>query len=74
MYIQWNGIQWHASQILCNYDGIKVGSMQATVCDVKCIESDSHSDSHTSFMLDTINATIFKLILPYMATGQVVDS
>ena len=32
---------------------------------VKSIESDSHSASYASFMLDTINATIFKLILSY---------
>ena len=29
------------------------------------MESESRSASYTSFMLDTINATIFKLILPY---------
>ena len=29
VYVQWNGILWHASQIycvaICTYDGIKVG-------------------------------------------------
>ena len=69
-YVQWNGILWHASQIymymICS--GIKVGLLYNNagyICDVKCIESDSHSANYTSFMLNTINATIFKLILPY---------
>ena len=44
---------------ICTNDGIKVGLLY-----VKSIESDSHSASYTSFMLDTINAMIFKLILP----------
>ena len=35
-------------------------AMQASyISDVKCIESDSHSASYTSFMLDTINATMY---------------
>ena len=53
---------------ICTYDGIKVGLLYNNagyVMHIKCIESDSHSASYTSFMLDTINAMIFKLILPY---------
>ena len=52
----------------CICSGIKVGLLYNNagyICDVKCIESDSHSANYTSFMLNTINATIFKLILPY---------
>ena len=54
---------------ICICSGIKVGLLYNNagyiICDVKCIESDSHSANYTSFMLNTINATIFKLILPY---------
>ena len=52
---------------ICICGGIKVGLLYNNagyICDVKCIESDSHSANYTSFMLNTINATIFKLILP----------
>ena len=61
---------------ICICSGIKVGLLYNNagyICDVKCIESDSHSANYTSFMLNTINATIFKLIYP-TATSQVVDS
>ena len=53
-------ILWHASQIYI-YDGIKVGLFlyQCRLCDVKCIESDSHSASYTSFMMDNINAMMY---------------
>ena len=44
------------------YDGIKVGLLYNNAGYVKCIESDSQ---YTTFMLNTINATIFKLILPF---------
>ena len=53
---------------ICICSGIKVGLLYNNagyICDVKCVESDSHSANYTSFMLNTINATIFKLILPY---------
>ena len=53
---------------ICICSGIKEGLLYNNagyICDVKCIESDSHSANYTSFMLNTINTTIFKLILPY---------
>ena len=38
---------------------ILVGSTPAVqACDVKCIESDSHSAIYTIFLLDTINAVV----------------
>ena len=58
---------------ICTYDGIKVGLLYNNAgCVVKSVESDSHSASYTSFMMDTISATMY-LYTP-MATGQVVDS
>ena len=48
---------------ICICSGIKVGLLYNNagyICDVKCIESDSHSANYTSFMLNTINAMIFK--------------
>ena len=58
------------AKFICIYIciGIKVGLLYNNagyICDVKCIVSDSHSANYTSFMLNTIIATIFKLILPY---------
>ena len=47
---------------ICTYDGIKVGLLYNNagyICDVKCIESDSHSASYTSFMMDTINTVMY---------------
>ena len=57
------------------YDEIKVGLLYSNagwLCDVKYIESHSHS---ASFMLDTINATMYVAnYYCYMTTGQVVYS
>ena len=51
---------------ICICSGIKVGLLYNAgyICDVKCIESDGHSANYTSFILNTINAMTFKLILP----------
>ena len=69
VYVQWNGILWHASQIYMYmhswWNQSRVALKQCRLCDVNCIESDSHSAGYTRFMLETINAMIFKLILPY---------
>ena len=44
------------SVCICTYDKSK----QCRLCDVKCIESDSHPANYTSFMLDTImHATMY---------------
>ena len=53
---------------ICTYDGSKVGLLYnnaSYVCDVKCIESDSHSDSYTQAYARQYQyyCVIFKLIL-----------
>ena len=47
---------------ICIYDGIKVGLLYNNAgyaMFIKPIESDSHSASYASIMMDTINATMY---------------
>ena len=58
-------LEIHHEQTISGEEMHTLITFMVSVMASKCIESDSYSASYTSFMLNTINAMIFKLILPY---------